>query len=204
MPISAADLFAQVGLVVKGPTSWGADVRCNAPGVYAVSLSADCEHNDGLLDVAPVSASLIQAWIDRVPRFRFNGRRPPDARNVAEFIQRFWLPDESILYIGMTTRRLSQRLREFFRHILGDPRPHKGGKWLKTLANLEQLYIVFAECPPGSPPAQKEHELLESFCAQVSPSTLAKLHNPSLPIPFANLEFPPRVRKQICIGSDTL
>jgi hypothetical protein len=97
MPISAHDLFSSIGLTIKGSVRWRQRLPCNSAGVYAVSLSDDPDRNDGCLARAPISADLVRAWIAAVPTFTFDGVSPPEARDVVSFLERMWLPDESIV-----------------------------------------------------------------------------------------------------------
>src|SRR5687767_10177497 len=100
VPISASELFRDVGLSCAGRTRWGDEVPTDDPGVYVVTLSDDPERNAGLLPQAPITVSLVRQWIERVPTFKFDGVLRPDPKEVAAFIARFWLPDESIVYVG--------------------------------------------------------------------------------------------------------
>ena len=45
-------------------------------------------------------------------------------------------------------------------------------------------------------PARAEGQMLEAFCSSVSAETHSRLYDPKRPLPFANLEWPPRVYKR--------
>ena len=203
MPIAVADLFHAVGLKVKDSRPWGAPVPCISPGVYAVSLSANPTRNAGLLPEAPVSLKLVREWVEYVPMLTFDGKPRPSPAAVATFIKQFWLPDESILYVGKATC-LTDRLAQLGSHRLGNRSPHKGGHWLKTLSNLDHLHVYFCECDSEREAKELEGKALGAFMGQVSPRTLKRLHNPDLPIPFANAEYPQGRRKQSRIAKGVL
>jgi hypothetical protein len=185
VPIAAADLFDRIGLKIKDSARWGDPVACTKPGVYAVSLGGNPHRNAGLLPEAPLSVGLVREWIEYVPTFTFDGKPRPSPSAVAAFIKQFWLPDESILYIGKATC-LKKRLSELRGHRLGNHSPHKGGHWLKTLSNPDHLHIFFCECDSEGKAIALEGKALESFVSQVSARTLKRLYNPEMPIPFAN------------------
>jgi hypothetical protein len=201
MPIAASQLFDQIGLEIKGIVRWGSPVPCKSSGVYAVSLCDDPERNAGLIPKAPVSNALVGRWIRYVPTFSFDGKPRPSPPIVAAFLASMWLPDESIVYLGKATC-LKKRLRQFHKHTLGNPKPHAGGHWLKTLTILERMHIFFCECRSAAEAEDKEKEALRAFVAQVSKRTLKGLYNAQLPIPFANREYPKGTRKQFRISGD--
>jgi hypothetical protein len=203
VPIAVANLFGRVGLAVMGSVRWGSPVPTDAPGVYAVAMSNDPARNAGLLPKAPVSVAIVRQWIERVPAFTFDEKLRPSATAVANFIAGFWLPDESIVYIGKATC-LNTRLDDFLGHRLGSRSPHKGGHWLKTLSNLDDLRIFFCKCRSRADAEKQEGDALTLFKDQVSARSLRTVRNPQLPIPFANREHPRRNFKQHRIKNDVL
>lgn len=202
MPTSPEALFREADLNISGCTAWNVPPNNPRPGVYVVSLPSTGIANTGFLPHAPISVALVREWIGRVPAFTFQGQQFPRAELVAEFIQRFWLPDECIVYIGKATS-LRRRLGEFFRHRLGDRMPHKGGHWLKTLTNIHHLSVFYAECLSEPEAIQKETQLLQLFSRQTSAASKSALFNPDCPLPFANLKIS-RQRKQNCIRNCVL
>jgi hypothetical protein len=50
--------------------------------------------------------------------------------------------EQPIVYIGRTRRAIGRRLREFYRHLQGDRRPHRGGDDILLLPG--QLSVVRA------------------------------------------------------------
>lgn len=180
--LNGAQLLRSQGLVADGPVRWGGRVPARGPGVYIVELPAP-------LAKPPVDHRALRDWIERVPSLELDGHRPTP-HELAARLEGFWLPSETVVYIGRTTASLTGRLAAFYRTPLGDPRPHAGGHWLKTLRILDQLLIWWAETDA---PEEYEDALLTAFGSGIDAATLG-LDAPVLP--FANLQTALGVRKQ--------
>ncbi len=188
MPIPANALFRAAGLVVEGTVPWATRPAEKCPGVYAISLAADPGRNAPLLTTAPICHRTIAAWIKGVPTLRLDNCPSPTVSDVAEALSGLWLADESVLYIGKATS-LRSRVGQFFEHELGKARPHKGGHWIKTLANINDLHVHFCSRPSVRDAEIAESALLKAFVAQVSTHS-RRLLGTIPPIPFANRRFP--------------
>ena len=105
----------------------------------------------------------------------------------------FWLPDETVVYIGMTNLSIGGRVGAFVKTALGDRRPHSGGHWLKTLTVLPELRVWWA---PTAAPEEYEDALLSAFAQGVSPAAKAALRDSSVVLPWANLQAATDERKQ--------
>jgi hypothetical protein len=134
---------------------------------------------------------MLSRWIEAAPQMRLDNAAPT-VDLLSDRLGDFWLPDESILYIGKATA-LRGRIGEYYRTPLGARRPHAGGHWIKALSILEDTFVHFAVC---AEPEVAEQDLLSAFVASVSSETRRALRDPEHPFPFANLEFPPGVRKR--------
>jgi hypothetical protein len=156
-------------------------------GVYVVSTSNDQVKHLELQSTPLISIEIIGKWIQRVPSIELDGVRNPAAIDIADRLAEFWLPDESILYIGMTTTKLQTRINQYYSTPLGDRGPHAGGHWLKTLSNLSELFLYHAACEA---PKSNEDQLLGYFVSNVSQDTMLHLRDPEHPFPFANLAYP--------------
>ncbi|HZL32962.1 MAG TPA: transcription elongation factor GreA [Verrucomicrobiae bacterium] len=183
--LGAAELLRSVGLLADGPVHWGNPVRVGGPGVYIVELAAP-------LKSAPVDHQVVGQWIERVPGLTLDGARPT-ARELAVRLGEFWLPDETVVYIGMTNLSIGGRVAAFVKTPLGDRRPHAGGHWLKTLTVLPDLRVWWA---PTSAPEEYEDALLSGFAQAVSPAARAGLRDASVVVPFGNLQTATNERKQ--------
>lgn len=173
-PSAAVDLIEGAGLNVGGHARWGAIHGANKPGVYAVEW-------DRAVDAAPIDLAAVEEWLERVPSLRLDGARP-SASQLSVRLAEFWIPGNTVVYIGLTTSTIAKRLRQYERTPLGDRRPHAGGHWLKTLRDYERRTIVtWAYTEDVSP---MEHELITAFDIAGARS-----------LPFANLMHPSGWRK---------
>ena len=190
MPTSVAELFAAADLTPSGPVRWGAPIQEGGSGVYAVSLTSEPDSIRGSLAEPILDRRGIATWLDHAPALTLDGGRPT-ATDLGVRIARFWLPDEVVLYIGLATS-LRSRVRGYYRTPLGARRPHSGGYFLKVLENLGDLWVYYA---PHPDPSAAESLMLRRFCSGVSDRSKLAIHDPAHPFPFANLEWPPGVRK---------
>ncbi|MFI5225974.1 MAG: hypothetical protein ACHQ3P_04805, partial [Candidatus Limnocylindrales bacterium] len=178
-PLGAAELLRAVGLMADGPVTWGRPVQSSRPGVYVV------EWSESLAD-APVELTAVGSWIERLPAFRLDGHRPT-SREVAARLHDFWLPGQTVLYVGMTSASIGGRVGAYYRTPLGDRRPHAGGAWLKTLKGLGRARVWWAEADAAE---EYEDAILSAFAASVdaSPEAAPRLRDRTVILPFANLE----------------
>ncbi len=181
---SASSLMTNAGLAAHGPVTWKDAVRCTAPGVYVVETPEP-------LDTAPLDDDAIDAWITRVSTIRVDGELP-SIGTLRDRLAHFWVPSETIVYVGLAGTNLHDRVRDFYDTPLGDPRPHAGGHWLKTLSILAALKVWWAGTDD---PAAAEATLLAAFAEQ---------HGGGLSLPFANRETTAKVRKPHGITGSTL
>ena len=181
----AAELLRSVGLMADGPTTWTIPVRSNRAGVYLVELP-------GAGATAPLDFNALGRWLERVPSLLLDGARPT-GRELAARLHGFWLADQSVLYIGTSSASIGSRIGAFQRTLLGDRKPYAGGYWLKTLAELDRLRVWWAETDA---PEEYEDALLDAFAAGVPAEVAARLHDPAVVLPFANLRTTEGIRKQ--------
>jgi len=73
-----------------------------------------------------------------------------------------WVPSEPVIYIGQTTRPLSRRIREFYRHQYGKRSPHSGGQAVKLLKC--QMWVYWS---PANDPLDAELLMLCAFRKKV-------------------------------------
>lgn len=164
---SGGALIREVGLSADGPIVWGRPLPSRKPGVYVVEWPAAAAQ-------APIDHNLLRAWLERAPDLLVDSARPT-AHEVAARLARFWLPEQTVVYIGMTTRSLGGRVAAYVGTPLGERRPHHGGHWLKTLRGYDHCRIWWAETD-----ATEEYEdaLLTAFAGWVGRADA---------LPFANL-----------------
>ncbi len=173
---SAPALLRSVGLLADGPGQWGRPIPAQGPGVFIVELAAP-------LPNAPIELTRIGKWIERVETLRLDGARPV-SKALAARLATFWLPAQTVLYIGASDVSVRRRLSAMAGTELGHRRPQAGGNWLKTLRGLDSMRIWWAATT-----ATEEYEdaLLEAFAAGVPDAERAGLADPDVVLPFANL-----------------
>ena len=202
MPSTITKLFDEASIQWTGVVPWSAQVNSTKPGIYVVSLSKDSSQNCGTLGIPPIDHKLVRQWMQRVSTFTLDGNSNPSITDVVKRLSSYWLPDESVLYIGQTTsQNLKTRIRQYYTTCLGNSKPHRGGHWIKTLSVLGQTFVHYAE---DDDPKLAECRLLKTFVDNISSETKKSLYDRNHPFPFANLEFPKGRRKQHGINRSTL
>lgn len=190
MPSTVERLADHAGARYTGVVRWGSPVPEERSGDYLVSLSDDPASQGGLAQ-CPISSERVAELFATRPDITIDGKAAtPEA--LARRVERFWLPDEPVLYIGKATS-LSGRISQYYTTALGARSPHAGGWFLKLLSTVDEIYVHYVT---SQEPEQTEHAMLEGFCAGVSAATRAALHDPDHPFPFANLEWPRGTRKK--------
>jgi len=172
----AAQLMRSVGLMVDGPGQWGRPVTAPGPGIFAIELAAP-------LPSAPIDLSKVGKWIERVETLRLDGARPT-SKVLAARLTAFWLPSQTVLYIGASEASIGRRVAAMTRTQLGDRRPYSGGHWLMALRNLEGLRVWWA---PTDATEEYEDALLEAFAERVPAAERSALADRDVVLPFANL-----------------
>jgi hypothetical protein len=190
MPSIVSELFSAADLVPEGVVRWGTPLPTSQPGVYAVSLTDATDAIDATRVEAPLDRLAFETWLRVRPELTLDGTRPR-VEQLMERVGGFWLPDESVLYVGLATT-LGSRVQGYYRTPIGARRPHAGGYFLKLLANLDRLWVHYAPCRE---PDAVEDAMLSSFCSNASDAANPVLIDPAHPFPFANLEWPRGVRK---------
>ncbi len=193
MPTYVKQLFTDSGKEILGQVKWGQKVNCNYPGIYVVAITDSAEKIVCSVD-APISVKIVQDWITYVPKLNLDGKRPR-YEDLVNRLKEFWIPDETILYIGKAGTSLKDRVNQYYNTRLGDPKPHAGGHWIKTLKNLSDLNI-FWTTSVGEKAKDVEERFIKNFIRNVSNESKQKLFDPEYPFPFANLEFPKGTRKR--------
>lgn len=173
---SAPALLRSVGLMADGPGQWGRPVPASGPGVFIVELAAS-------LPSAPIELTRVGKWIERVESLRLDGERPT-SKTLAARLASFWLPSQTVLYIGTSDASVRRRLAAMAATDLGDRRPYAGGHWLRTLRDLDLVRTWWSGTT-----ATEEYEdaLLEAFALRVPDAERAGLPDPEVVLPFANL-----------------
>jgi hypothetical protein len=204
MPSSVRSVFAAAGLETGGSVLWGTPVPPNpagpTTGVYAVALTSDAHDLSNARPMCPISDGALRELLDARPELLLDAQRP-DIDALRKRLSAFWLPDEVMVYIGLAGPRrsmpregeLAKRLTEYYKTPLGARSPHACGWFVKTLSLVNELVIHYAYCHDAN---SVERAMLGMFARLVSSSSRARLFDREHVMPFANLEFPPGVRKR--------
>ena len=170
--------------MADGPAVWGRPVQAQGPGVFVVEAPAP-------LPSAPIELTRVGKWIERVEGLRLDGE-VPTSKALAARLGSFWLPSQTVLYIGTSDASVARRVAAMAKTELGDRRPAAGGHWLKTLRSLDGLKVWWAATA-----ATEEYEdaLLAAFAAGVPEADLAALPDRTVVLPWANLRRPTGERK---------
>ena len=92
------------------------------------------------LATAPIELTRVGKWIERVETLRLDGERPT-SKALAARLASFWLPSQTVLYIGATDASVGRRVASIGATELGDRRPNAAGHWLKTLRSLDDVKV---------------------------------------------------------------
>lgn len=192
MPTSIKDIETYFNLHFTKSVKWGMPINSNSKGVYIVSIG-DANVLKPLKDNSlSINIEEMEEWMRNAPKITLYNERPT-LEELSLHLSRFWLPDETILYIGKAEKQaLSERLRQFYCHKVGKRSPHKGGYWLKLLQNLPELNVHLAYSDNSH---LLEEQLLRFFCANVSEKSRMILIDKLNCLPFANLQLRPGIFK---------
>lgn len=184
MPSSVADLLSSVGLQPGGSVPWGEPVPERQTGIYLVSLNESPDDAQSSVKSPPIDSGAIDELLAACPSLTLGGRNGPDRGSVSSRIGEYWIPDECVLYIGLSGQPLRTRVRQYYTTPLGAAKPHAGGWWLKTLSNISDLFVHFAVTDQFK---DAEEGALDAFEAGVSPESRRNWPDGDPLMPFANL-----------------
>lgn len=184
-------LLESAGLTWAGAVRWGETAPLDRPGVYTVALSSSPDESDARA-TPPISLGAVEALLDARPELLLDRRRPT-AEELRDRLGTMWLPDETVLYVGLASTSVANRIDQYYKTRLGARQPHTGGWPIKTIIGLDQLWVHFAACTTGD---TAEQAMIDAFMTNVSARFRAAVCDPSLPLPFANLKDPRGPRKR--------
>lgn len=191
MPTTINELIKRFDLPKSSVVKWNEIIPSEKEGIYIVSLSKDPGKNEGTLDEIPISKHIIENWIRKVNGFELDKELTFDEDLIIERLSQFWFPDENIVYIGKAPIRsngkgIGNRVKEFYKTEYGEKRPHAGGHWIKSLSNLNDMFVHYVLCDNSG---DYEIKLLKHFVDNVSDKSKSKLRDKELMLPFGNIEL---------------
>ncbi len=176
---SARELISGLGLLADGPVLWGAPLRSSRPGIFIVEIASP--HAE-----LPVDHHALRTWLERVPALKLNGATPTPHELAAD-LRRWWLPGETVLFIGSTSKSLAGRASALSATAIGDRRPF-GSAWrLRVLKDLAKLRLWWAVTEA---PEEYADAAFNAFAAGVDPVWIERLPEPGLVLPYGNVEAP--------------
>jgi hypothetical protein len=197
VPASVTTFFSSANLTLVESVPWFTPPDETKPGVYVVSLAADPATVPVPTSACPtLDLAEIAAWVSKIGDVTLDGRKAtPEA--LAYRLEAWWLPDETIIYIGATDESLCRRVAGYYRTSLGERSPHSGGYWIQALKSHANVFVHLAA---PSDPFAAERRLFAAFVAQVSQKSREALPAPLFPFPWANLKYPNGPTKPHGIG----
>jgi hypothetical protein len=196
--LTVTDLFKKVGLT---PTAlkWGNVIPIEGNGVNVISLSSDPSKNNGIVPFCEISSEVFESWKTLSPELNVNGKI--SKRLIETELNRYWKPKENILYIGESTSKNNQlkgRVNQFYQHQVGWEGPHIGGYWIKSLSQLEDLFVYYAVCEN---PRDTEFKMLMHFIEQATDKSFYELEELGKHLPFANLKVDFQKKNMVLKGN---
>lgn len=182
---SAPDLLRDVGLLADGPAFWGKPVRLGGPGVYLVELKAPTP-------ALSVDLAVVGRWLEHVPDLRLDGKRP-GGKELQARLAEFWLPSQSVLFIGSSARSVAGRVNALVKTVPGDAKPAGSGLWLHLLRNPGDLRVWWAATDA---PEEYEDALFDAFAGGVPAAERAALRDPGTVMPWAVQRAPSGARRE--------
>lgn len=195
MPSTVRSILQAAGLQPGEVVSWGTRPADHSPGVYIVAVAEDPDVARGT-DIPPLDRARLVELLAVRQELTVDGARA-DVDTLYRRLASMWVPNETVLYIGRASTSISDRVKDYYSTPLGARAPHSGGWPIKTLRDLDRLFVHVA---PAADPTSAETAMIDAFVADVTAADRDRLVDPALPLPFANLEDGRRRRKKHGIG----
>lgn len=192
MTISVGELFEKSELAPAGVVQWGEQIPLDMPGVYIVASTPDLSDRVGRIANYQPDVASLEALQTCCPSVTVDGA-PATSEKLAERIGAFWIPGTPVVYVGLAGTSVRKRVTQYYRTPIGHRAPHAGGWWLKTLADLDGLFVHYAA---AGTPKLAETRLLTAFATAIPASMRLALPDSERVAPFANVDVQSGLRKR--------
>ena len=187
---TVTELFAAAGTSGVPAVAWGERASLDRAGLYVISTSEDPDDQSGP-PTCPLDDAAIATLLAARPELTVDGRRP-DLDELRGRLAALWPAGETVVYVGMASQSVAHRVGQFVSTEIGARAPHSGGWPLKMIDARQPLFVHVAL---HDDPVQGEKDVIEAFMVGIRPTVAAALVDPTVPLPFANLEVPGGCRK---------
>ena len=186
MPTSILNIELEFNIRVKKTIKWGTAFHEDDSGIYIVTTNSKNDFLPKEKETISFIHDQVNLWKKNAPNITLNNK-DVTTNELTKHLSKFWLPDETILYIGKAEKQtFSERICQFYNHKVGKKSPHKGGYWLKLLSSLNEYHIHLL---PTNDSHKIETQLLQYFIDHVSNDSKLILIDKELCLPFANLQL---------------
>lgn len=194
MPTTPLEIFQRIGLQIKGQVKWNTSIPQDKCGLYVIALT-DVQDKMVCHNLPQFNNSAFDNWLSTV---RAGNKQIlvdnliANSQQIKNRLSKFWLSDETIVYIGKAgptnSRTLRKRVDEYYKTKLGCDKKHAGGHWLNVLQNVNQLTVFYCDYV-NNDIEEKEEEMMSYFIENVSAFTKENLFDKVNCFPFANKEI---------------
>lgn len=187
---SVSGLLDAAGLVHDGAVRWGQRPSLFTPGVYLVATTSDPKDEIGESH-AVVDPDAVTTLLRARTEATVDGHAAT-AESVRRRLEAIWVAGEPVVYIGLASTSVRDRVGQYYGTKIGARAPHAGGWPIKLLAGLDRLWVHYAA---ADDPDDAEQRLLRAFRDGLAAAVVAGLHDRDVVLPYANLELTKGLRK---------
>ena len=185
MPVTVKELFNAFNLKVEVPLKFGTLTKKDlheSHGVYVIEIPKK-------MSAPNFKEDLLKAWFEKSGRVNIKGK-DANVKTVTDELNKFWHKDETIIYIGQTSKSvegLKKRLNDFRLHKPGNKGSHAGGYWSKLLDKWENFNVHYAIVEDQNIRDLEFKMLMYFVMKTANEKNIFKIENIGNYLPFANL-----------------
>lgn len=189
MAVSIDKIFKEFRLDYKGAFIWNEKLDANFNGVYILALTDNPKTKSAHSYRFDICEDTFNYWITQATDLEIEGNKVTSKKEVRDYLEQFWNPNENILYIGESsskTNPIQDRVKQFYTHKIGQKGPHTGGYWLKLLSCLKNVSVYYAK---AASPKEIEFKMLIKFVELSTGKSFFELDDFTKYLPFANVKI---------------